>query len=279
VLRVQTGFTLVELLVAQAMGLALLAALTGGVTALYHAVLVASDAARTSETAYFLMDALEQWVSEAKPITSQGDVRPDVIGVATFHDDSISLDPCQTPVTSTFNLARAGVMVVPVGALHCISQTHVSEDSVALVIEKREGCESSCLAPGFFTSPGACGQENYLVRWQDRGNHLEACEDGTQITRLSRLIVYSRDYSWRVGDGIPAIMVAELAPEADARWLRSTMLASGIAEWWVGCLGKGLTLQTVACDPAGIFLNFTTNGRYASIRVERHVALLGGLTG
>ena len=261
------------------MGLVLLAALSAAVTALYHAVIVASDAARTSETAYFLMDALEQWVSEAKPITSQGDVRPDVIGVATFHDDSISLDPCQTPVTSTFNLARAGVMVVPVGALHCISQTHVNEDSVALVIEKREGCESSCLAPGFFTSPGACGQENYLVRWQDRGNHLEACEDGTQITRLSRLIVYSRDYSWRVGDGIPAIMVAELAPEADARWLRSTMLASGIAEWWVGCLGKGLTLQTVACDPAGIFLNFTTNGRYASIRVERHVALLGGLTG
>lgn len=261
------------------MGLALLAALSGGVTALYHAVLVASDAARTSETAYFLMDALEQWVSEAKPIIAKGDVRPDVIRGAAFHDESISLDPCQTPVTSTFNPSRAGVMAVPVGALHCISQTHVGEGSIALVIEKREGCESSCLTPGFFASPGACGQENYLVRWGDRSAHLEACEDGTQITRLSRLIVYSRDYSWRVGDGIPAIMVIELAPESDARWLRSTMLASGIAEWRVGCLGKGMTLQTAACDPAGIFVKFTANGRYASIRVERHVALLGGSTG
>ena len=54
------GFTLVELLVAQALGLAMMTVLVASLSSLYKSVQVSADAAENSETAYFLMDALEQ---------------------------------------------------------------------------------------------------------------------------------------------------------------------------------------------------------------------------
>ena len=275
----QAGFTLVELMVAQAMGLALLAALIGGVTALYQAVLTASDATRTSETAYFLVDALEQWVSESKPIGGKDNLLSHVAHSAVPSDDEPPFEPCQTPEASPFSLSRAGVTVILAKAAPCISHTLVGEDTVALLVEKRELCELSCHTPGFYTRQGSCEQDMDRVQWLARGAFDAACEDEPPLVRLSRLIIYARDYSWRTGDGIPAIMVTELAPEAEARWLRSTMLASGISNWSATCVGKGLVEQTVVCDPAGLLLSFTAEGRYQSIPVDRHIALFRGFKG
>ena len=65
---------------------------------------------------------------------------------------------------------------------------------------------------------------------------VESRFDNGKTLKVTRSLIYVRDYAWRVGDGIRAVMVRDLAQVFKARWLRSSMLAHGIDDWQVACM-------------------------------------------
>ena len=116
---------------------------------------------------------------------------------------------------------------------------------------------------------------HYQIVWRDAGVGLSACSDNVRAFNVARSLIYVRDYAWRVGDGIRAVMVRDLAPEPQARWLRSSMLAHGIDDWQMECLfecfeidglHKGVSLA------AAIDLRFVVEAPSQSISIQRVLA-------
>lgn len=115
----------------------------------------------------------------------------------------------------------------------------------------------------------------YQIVWRDSGVGRSSCFDNGRAFQVTRSLIYVRDYAWRVGDGIRAVMVRDLAQEPKARWLRSSMLAHGINDWKMKCLfdcfemgglNKGASLA------GAIDLSFVVEARSQSISVQRVLA-------
>lgn len=133
----------------------------------------------------------------------------------------------------------------------------------------------------FFGDLGAVSESElgelleHEVVWLAAGKDRHYCFANGTARSLHRSLVYVRNYSWRVGDGISAVMVRELAREPEARWLRSSMLAHGIEGWQIDCvlgcvevggLGGGALLA------GAIDLRFTVDSRAQSIVIQRALA-------
>ena len=115
----------------------------------------------------------------------------------------------------------------------------------------------------------------YQIVWRDSGVGRSSCFDSDPAFKVTRSLIYVRDYAWWVGDGIRAVMVRDLAPEPEARWLRSSMLAHGIDDWQMECLfecfeidglHKGVSLA------AAIDLRFVVEAPSQSISIQRVLA-------
>lgn len=119
----------------------------------------------------------------------------------------------------------------------------------------------------------------YQIAWFDAGHDRPPCFANGGALKLTRSLIYVRDYAWRVGDGIRALMIRELAQEPKARWLRSSMLAYGIDEWQMlclfGCFEMG-ALSSGALLAAAIDLSVVVEGRTQSIRIQRALSPRGG---
>lgn len=117
----------------------------------------------------------------------------------------------------------------------------------------------------------------YQIAWLDAGHDRPPCFANGRTLKITRSLIYVRDYAWRVGDGIRAVLVRDLAQEPEARWLRSSMLAHGIDDWQVACLFDCFemgTLSNGALLAAAIDLSFVLEGRSQSIRIQRALAPL-----
>ena len=115
----------------------------------------------------------------------------------------------------------------------------------------------------------------YQIVWRDAGIGLSACSDNPGAFNVARSLIYVRDYAWRVGDGIRAVMVRDLAQEPKARWLRSSMLAHGIDDWRVACIADCFEmgdLSNGALLAAAIDLSFVVNALPQSISIQRVLA-------
>ena len=281
------GFTLVELLVAQALGLAMMTVLVASLSSLYKSVQVSADAAENSETAYFLMDALEQWLRESRSLMlttdstrAEGDVGSMVID-----------DPCGTPLQSPFDFARAGVAVVPAGNVGCLPSSSVDDSSTVLLIERRVPCGEKCFHAGFYAELSDCSSGHTRPKWRSGeegwvddaggekdaggrdlddvdgdGSNSEICDTKPQLFELHRMLIYARNYSRRRGDGVPAVMMSRLANEPEPRWLRSDMLASGVFAW-------DLQEQMGPYSPRAMTVGFTVKGKHQSTSVDRTIPL------
>jgi len=277
------GFTLVELMVAQALGLALIGVLAASLSSLYKSIHVSADAAENSETAYFLMDALTQWLSEARnlPLAAERVAWPISIG----GDSVVINDPCGTPTQSPFAFAGAGVAVLVAGNVRCLPSHSVKDYSPVLLIERRKLCGEDCGGAGFYAELSDCGPGRTVPEWRsgdlgrrnigtgdrERGeSELEACDGETQLFQLHRMLIYARDYSHRYGDGVPALMMSRLAAEPEPRWLRSDMLASAVFDWQLRCHHWcDSSEQRQAQIVNALSIAFSVNGRYRSTHVER----------
>ena len=279
-LRGQRGFTLVGLMLSQALGLLLISALTASMAGLYRATLISADASETTERAYYIVDALASWINQAAAV----DLVSTEISVGTSpHQDSFYGDAtvCQTPVTYPLALYEPGVRFVPVTDVPCVGSNVGPKGTVALLLESRQRCHDDCRAPGFYLVLPPCQNDRAVVQWRNSGalsGTLSgavsgACAGDETVYRLERRIIYIRDYSWQSGDNSPALMMTTLAPEPDARWLRSIMLAAEIFDWSIACVKFcERSLQTIN-QPTGIQLQFRAAGRYQSVSIARHILL------
>ena len=120
---------------------------------------------------------------------------------------------------------------------------------------------------------------HYQIAWLDAGHDRPPCFANGRALKITRSLIYVRDYAWRVGDGIRAVMIRDLAQEPVARWLRSSMLAHGIDDWQLACLFDCFemgALSSGALLAAAIDLSFVVEGRSQSIRIQRALSPRGG---
>ena len=138
-LRGQRGFTLIGLMLSQALGLLLISALTASMAGLYRATLISADATETTERAYYTVDALASWINQAAAIDL---VSTEISGGTSPHQDSFYGDAtvCQTPVTYPLALSEPGVRLVPVTDVPCVRSNVGPKDTVALLLESRQRC-------------------------------------------------------------------------------------------------------------------------------------------
>ena len=115
----------------------------------------------------------------------------------------------------------------------------------------------------------------YQIVWRDSGVGRSSCFDNGRAFKVTRSLIYVRDYAWRMGDGIRAVMIRDLAQEPKARWLRSSMLAHGIDDWQVVCLFDCFEigdLSNGALLAPAIDLSFVVNAYSQSVRIQRVLA-------
>jgi hypothetical protein len=284
------GFTLVELLVAQALGLAMMTVLVASLSSLYKSVQVSADAAENSETAYFLMDALEQWLSDSRSPMLTTDSLSLQIGIEGDVGSMVIDDPCGTPLQSPFDFYRAGVAVVPAGNVSCLPSSSVDESSVVLLIERRVPCGENCGDAGFYAALSDCSSGLTRPKWYsgeegmideaggkkddggtnlgdvDGGSNSEICDTKPQLFELHRILIYARNYSHKRVDGVPALMMSRLAAEPEPRWLRSDMLANGVFAW-------DLQEQMGAYSSRAVRVGFSVKGKHQSTSVDRTIPL------
>lgn len=125
----------------------------------------------------------------------------------------------------------------------------------------------------FGASESGVGEgHEYQIVWRDAGVGRSSCFDNGRAFKVTRSLIFVRNYAWRVGDGIRAVMVRDLAQEPKARWLRSSMLAHGIDDWQVACMADCFEmgdLSNGALQAAAIDLSFVVNARSQSINIQR----------
>lgn len=283
-LSATAGFTLVELLLTQALGLALISVLVASLSSLYKSIQVSADAAENGETAYFLMDALAQWLSESRRLPLSVDSFAGPVPTLDGGYSAVINDPCETPLRSPFAFSEAGVAVVPAGNVSCLPSPWVDDHSPVLMIERRMLCPEDCADAGFYVAVSDCSPGRAVLAWRsgdgdigggDRESgetRLETCNGKVRLFQLHRMLIYSRDYSRKRGDGVPALMMSRLAPEPESRWLRSDMLASGVFDWGLRCAsGCDLSENRQAQRSNALLIEFSVKGRYRSTAVERTV--------
>ena len=176
------------------------------------------------------------------------------------------------------SLARPGIVLINAATVPCVGLEGVGLEATkipltALLLDRRWVCNGQCKGPGFYGFIPACSSLEPTVLWRASPVPPEGCVGGDTVYQIQRSIIYSRPYSWRVDDGLPAIMLREQATEPDARWLRSSMLAPEILDWQIDCVAGCAQERQRASPLWGYKLRFLAQGRHLSQLVERTVAL------
>ena len=202
-------------------------------------------------------------------------VYPSLLG-----DDSIAaVDLCESPAMSSFPLNRSGIAVASPDNLGCIPARYREISAPALFLERRLRCPKHCSGPGFYVLSPTCfwGDEtrHYRITWVGDPSTYSECFVAGDAIRISRSLVYVRDYSWRVGDGMPAVMLRDLAREPDARWLRSTMLAHDINDWRIICVSECNALGGGVVLASAIDVHFIAMPRGQSTGIHRVLTSAG----
>ena len=154
-------------MVAQASGLAMMTVLLASFSLLYKGVQVSADAAENNETAYVLMDALEQWLTESRSPVLKTDSLSLLIRKESDVGSAAIDDACGTPLQSPFDFARAGVAVVPAGNVSCLPSSSADESSTVLLIERRVPCGKNCGHAGFYAELWDCSSGHTRPKWRN----------------------------------------------------------------------------------------------------------------
>ena len=205
---------------------------------------------------------------------TQKEGSPRAVYPILLSDDSIAaVDLCESPTVSIFPLNRSGIAVVSPDDLACIPARYRDTSAPALFLERRLRCPKNCSGAGFYVLSPTCfwGDEtpHYRFIWVEDPSAYSACFATGDAVRVSRSLVYVRDYSWRVGDGMPAVMLRDLAHEPKARWLRSTMLAHDINDWRIICVSECNALGGGVVLASAIDVHFIAMPRGQSTGIHR----------
>ena len=214
------GFTLVELLLAMAIGLSVLAGVSRAVLVMLDAARVSADQAELAERGRFAVDLLAGDIGRSISVPSQ--VAPGVVGT-----------PCDDPAI----VSGLGLRVAEPGEWGCLPDSDLVTGSKLLILETAEACEPGCPSarwPGWLLlSPGCHPLFAMTVpelRLADASNRPTDCSLGTALSYWSRKVYFLRNYAWRRGDGIGALMVKQFKPKT-LRFGAAEMLVPGVIAW------------------------------------------------
>lgn len=227
--RTATGFSLVELLIALALGTWLVSSV--GLTAqrLWLMARLSGDEVELAERADFALWHLSQALLNASPITNA----------------SKDLSPCGVFQPERYNAEKAktgvGIRVVRQGQFPCLPSKNLLENLPFLIVEQgRLGLEARC---------GESASSSGWLEASARGSALAFGEAGgtpstTSIVTEdcstvipakssgSRRLYYLRDFTWDAGDGFGALMMKEWRPEY-RDFGRAEMLVPGVTNWMI----------------------------------------------
>ena len=217
---VEGGFTLVEMLVATALGLWLVTGIALTVQQLWQTARVASDQAELAERGDFAIRVVVGAVQQAWPVQ---------------HASRVTT-PCGKPDVAT---AR-GIRVVLPGRFPCLPQHDLMPGTPLLVIEGLEACQKSNCGtqrlPGWRLEQPGC-DPLFLdvapqIKHHSRPIRDSDCAGPTELSIWNRRVFYLRDFSWQQGDGLGALMMASWrSGDEKGGFGRGEMLAPRVAHW------------------------------------------------
>lgn len=219
--RSEHGLVLVEMLIAMALGISLLAGFTGALAQINSvatgAIVQAEVTGKLRFTSVLLADQLAS-AHRKRQLPGNRD----------------AFDPCLNPVDQAS--PDFGVAVFSVAALpDCLVLGSLATPYSVVVIQVLEPCQDVCV----FESAGA-------FVWYQLGCHplfitteasvviesnpkqLNQCATSSSRAVLKRYVYYVRTYAWVVGDGIPSLMRKELRPENGVSWQQAEMVVEGV---------------------------------------------------
>ena len=215
------GFTLVETLIALALGLWLVTGVLLTVQQLWKVARLSADQSELAERGDFATRILSRAVMSAWPVRHYG-------------DDAAS--PCDAPTTGH---AR-GVRLVVQGQFPCLPRHNLAEGLPILVVEGLQPCvdrrcqqqrlpgwrlERPGCDPLFVDVPPRIQHHSRVLRDSD-------CAGPITLSAWTRQFFYLRDYSWHPGDGGGALMRASWrSGSRDGGIGRAEVLVPGLVRW------------------------------------------------
>ena len=222
-----TGFSLVEVLIALALGTWLVSSV--GLTAqrLWLMARLSSDEVELAERGDFALWHLSQALLSASPITNAGiDLSP----CGVFKSGRDSADSAKTGV---------GIRVVRRGQFPCLPSKNILENLPFLIVEQaRLGLETRCeeSAPSLGWLEGSA-RDFALASGEATGTPSRikiVTEDCSTVISAKysglRRLYYLRDFAWDEGDGFGALMMKTWRPE-HRDFGRAEMLVPGVVNW------------------------------------------------
>ena len=224
------GFTLVETLIALALGLWLVTGVLLTVQQLWKVAGLSADQSELAERGDFATRVLSSAVSKAWPVR---------------HHEDDAASPCDEP-----NIRSArGVRLVLQGQFPCLPQHNLVPGAPILVIEGLQPCEDKLCKqqrlPGWRLEWPGC--DPLFVEVPPRIQHHSRvlgdsdCAGPTTLSAWSRQFYYLRDYSWQSGDGGGALMRASWrSASRDGGVGRAEVLIPGVVHWDLSVIELGL---------------------------------------
>lgn len=259
------GFTLVEVIIALGLGLVLMTVVLRVFLSLWSAVNDSAQATEVAERAAFTLNAVSRWVNQSGARYSSATYENGALsGSSPNANDAggqkgltsdldpltvwAGLDFCQSPLLAPIPIELPALSIARVVDVSCLGSPSGIFGSEVLLIERREPCLPNCAGPGFFALLPSCDLlATDDIRWMRRAEVPAECHSATQLVRLQRQMIYWRAYTYRWGDGQPALMLKRQSVESSGRWLSADALAGFINEWRL-C---GLTKNNSYCQLDG----------------------------
>ncbi len=237
------GFTLVELLVATALTLSLAAGVLSTWAALQQSLSIAADRAALSERVLLGLDVVTG---------AAEDRRETMIGTNPMSAPPMAPNPCVLPIAPG-GWGNVRLLLVRPGEIPCFPAADMPADAPLLMVDTLIECTPECPTPdaaGFLLLEPGCHplltRSTPELRLAARQQRPADCALGTRVAVLERRLFYFREYAWQRGDGLGALMVRQLNPDASLDWGRSEMLIAGVDDWIVTP-----RWSAASCEPTG----------------------------
>lgn len=232
-LRSLRGYSLVELLIVNALTLTLVTALFAATADLIATAAVSSaqsdQAMRGRQVVRFIEQALTtaqmppEWlVDDAGTWSQAGWQTPSPI--------------CRPPDAISQSRRWGGVDVIEMTSLSCIAE---GDARWGLYVEQITVCPDDCGAEaGYVISPMPCsgaapgitGETQWQVLWQADMNRPTYCDIGWPWGRLQRLLLTDRSGGASI-EGVPTLRFQSVSRGPTYAWQQAETLVAGIADW------------------------------------------------
>lgn len=232
-MRSTTGFSLVECLIANALVMAMVAAIA--VTSASAMSAVQRVAARSDQSLRLaqLQQFLDAELAHARMPQAWVAGEAELGAVTAWPAPA---DPCQSPTATGPRNSWGGLTIIELSEAPCLPGSATGK---ALYLELIHPCLTDCDdSSGYRLWPAECHMSDgggvvptgpWRVDWQDPLVVAATCTEGAMWGRLERMVLSHRDVAGEAG--APELRLHALAHGPLYRWTQAEVLVSGVGEW------------------------------------------------